>query len=142
MDPLLQAALGLTVLAFAIFADAPVDVAVVEVTAILPGGLLVPSSSVGNNKTWLDQADRIILEVNAWQPEGLQGMHDIYYGTRLPPHRQPIIAPPEEAAPVAPPSEPPGPPKPAPRPRSPAQTLVLQWVPWEPTRHSKPRLSR
>ena len=31
------------------------DVAVVEVTAILPGGVLVPSSSVGNNKTWLDQ---------------------------------------------------------------------------------------
>lgn len=40
------------------------DVAVVEVTAVLPDGLLVPSSSVGNNKTWLEQADRVILEVN------------------------------------------------------------------------------
>ncbi|MCL3818381.1 acetyl-CoA hydrolase/transferase family protein [Aeromicrobium wangtongii] len=66
------------------------DVAVVEVTAVLPGGLLVPSSSVGNNKTWLDQADRIILEVNSWQPRGLEGFHDIYYGTALPPHRRPI----------------------------------------------------
>lgn len=66
------------------------DVAVVEVTAILPDGRLVPSSSVGNNKTWLDCADKVILEVNSWQPEGLEGMHDIYYGTRLPPERRPI----------------------------------------------------
>lgn len=66
------------------------DVAVVEVTAILPNGLLVPSSSVGNNKTWLEQADTVILEVNAWQPLGLEGFHDIYYGARLPPDRKPI----------------------------------------------------
>src|SRR5664279_5182148 len=33
------------------------DVALVEVTAILPDGSLVPSTSIGNNKTWLDQAD-------------------------------------------------------------------------------------
>ena len=67
------------------------DVAVVEVTAALPDGLLVPSSSVGNNKTWLDQADRVILEVNHWQPRELEGFHDIYYGTALPPHRRPIM---------------------------------------------------
>ena len=66
------------------------DVAVVEVTAILPNGLLIPSSSVGNNKTWLDQADKVILEVNHWQPRELEGFHDIYYGTALPPHRFPL----------------------------------------------------
>jgi succinyl-CoA:acetate CoA-transferase len=66
------------------------DVAVVEVTAILPDGLLVPSSSVGNNKTWLDQADRVILEVNHWQPREMEGFHDVYYGTALPPHRRPL----------------------------------------------------
>jgi succinyl-CoA:acetate CoA-transferase len=66
------------------------DVAVVEVAAILPDGVLVPSSSVGNNKTWLDRADRVILEVNHWQPRELEGFHDVYYGTALPPHRQPI----------------------------------------------------
>ena len=66
------------------------DVALVEVTAILPDGSLVPSASIGNNKTWLDQADRIILEVNSGMNAALQGMHDIYYGTRLPPHRKPI----------------------------------------------------
>jgi len=66
------------------------DVAVVEVAAILPNGLLVPGSSVGNNKTWLDRADKVVLEVNHWQPRDLEGFHDIYYGTRLPPHRGPI----------------------------------------------------
>ncbi|SCY93756.1 acetyl-CoA hydrolase/transferase family protein [Microvirga guangxiensis] len=66
------------------------DVAVIEVAAVLDGGRLIPSSSVGNNKTWLDQADKIILEVNHRQSLALEGMHDIYYGTRLPPHRQPI----------------------------------------------------
>ena len=67
-----------------------VDVAVIEVAGITADGRLIPSSSVGNNKTWLDRADRVILEVNSWQPEGLQGLHDIYYGTALPPHRLPI----------------------------------------------------
>ena len=66
------------------------DVAVVEVAGILPDGRLIPATSVGNNKTWLDQADKIILEVNSWQNTGLEGMHDIYYGTQLPPHRKPI----------------------------------------------------
>ena len=66
------------------------DVAVVEVTGVLEDGRLIPSSSVGNNKTWLDQADKIILEVNSWQNEALEGMHDIYYGTALPPNRKPI----------------------------------------------------
>ena len=66
------------------------DIAVVEVAGILEDGRLIPSSSIGNNKTWLDQADKIILEVNSWQSPRLEGMHDIYYGTHLPPHRQPI----------------------------------------------------
>ncbi|QXG76375.1 acetyl-CoA hydrolase/transferase family protein [Modestobacter sp. L9-4] len=68
----------------------PLDVAVVEVSAITADGELVPSSSVGNNKTWLDLADRVVLEVNSWQPEALDGMHDVYYGTALPPHRRPV----------------------------------------------------
>ncbi len=66
------------------------DFAVIEVTAIRPDGQLVPSSSVGNNKTWIDQADKVILEVNRWQSPQLDGMHDIYYGTALPPNRRPI----------------------------------------------------
>ena len=48
------------------------NVAVVEVAGILEDGRLIPSSSVGNNKTWLDQADKVILEVNHGQPAGLE----------------------------------------------------------------------
>ena len=68
----------------------PLDTAVIEVSGIRPDGTLIPSSSVGNNKTWLDRADKVILEVNRWQSEALEGMHDIYYGTALPPDRVPI----------------------------------------------------
>ena len=66
------------------------DTAVIEVTGIREDGSLIPSSSVGNNKTWLDRASKVILEVNRWQNQALEGMHDIYYGTRLPPDRVPI----------------------------------------------------
>ena len=67
-----------------------IDTAVVEVSAILADGSLVPTTSVGNNKTWLDLAKKVIIEVNAWQSPEMLGMHDIYYGTALPPHRLPI----------------------------------------------------
>ncbi len=66
------------------------DVALVEVTGIREDGGLIPSSSVGNNKVWLDSADKVILEVNSWQTERLEGMHDIYQGFALPPNRKPI----------------------------------------------------
>src|SRR5215217_898241 len=66
------------------------DVALVEVSGVTADGDLIPSSSVGNNKTWIDQADAVILEVNSWQSSDLDGMHDIYYGTALPPNRRPI----------------------------------------------------
>lgn len=68
----------------------PLETAVVEVSGIREDGALIPSSSIGNNKTWLDRADQIILEVNSWQNAALEGMHDIYYGTALPPNRVPI----------------------------------------------------
>ncbi|MDO4239856.1 acetyl-CoA hydrolase/transferase family protein [Micrococcus sp.] len=67
------------------------DVAVVEISGIREDGSLIPSSSIGNNKSWLELADRVILEVNSWQSEDLEGLHDIYYGTALPPHRQPVM---------------------------------------------------
>jgi len=66
------------------------DIALVEVAGVTEDGDLVPSSSVGNNKTWLDLADRVILEVNSWQPIEMEGIHDVYYGTALPPRRKPI----------------------------------------------------
>jgi succinyl-CoA:acetate CoA-transferase len=49
------------------------DVALVEVAGVTADGALIPSSSVGNNNTWLDLADRVILEVNSWQPRLVRG---------------------------------------------------------------------
>ncbi len=68
--------------------------ALIEVTAIRKDGSLVPSSSVGNNQAWLDQAKQVILEVNSWQCADFDGMHDIY--TILPPPQTkpiPILKP-------------------------------------------------
>jgi succinyl-CoA:acetate CoA-transferase len=65
------------------------NVALIEVTAILEDGRVIPSSSIGNNRTWVDEADRVILEVNSWQPMALEGMHDIYC-LKPPPNREPI----------------------------------------------------
>ncbi|WP_211657951.1 hypothetical protein [Paracoccus subflavus] len=58
-----------------------------KVTSIRPDGSLIPPSSVGNNKTRLDPAEKVFLEVNRWQNPALEGGHDIYDGTRLPPDR-------------------------------------------------------
>lgn len=66
------------------------DWALIEVTAILEDGRIIPSNSIGNNRTWVEQAEKVILEVNAWQPLELEGVHDIYYGLQPPPNRQPI----------------------------------------------------
>ena len=66
------------------------NVAVIEIVGITADGLLIPSTAVGNNKTWLDEADKVILEINTRLPMSMEGMHDIYYGTALPPHRLPI----------------------------------------------------
>ena len=58
------------------------DIALVEVAGVTADGALIPSSSVGNNNTWIDAADQVILEVNSWQPAELEGMHDISHESR------------------------------------------------------------
>lgn len=68
----------------------PMRVAVVEVLGVTEDGRLIPSTAVGNNKTWLEIADQVILEVNTKPPAKMEGMHDIYYGTAIPPRRVPI----------------------------------------------------
>ena len=35
------------------------DLALIEVTAVLEDGRMVPSSSLGNNKTWIEQAENV-----------------------------------------------------------------------------------
>lgn len=65
------------------------NVAIVEAVRITEEGHIIPSSSVGNNVEYLDNAEKIIIEVNSWQSLELEGMADIYRINRLP-NRQPI----------------------------------------------------
>ena len=65
------------------------DIAVIEVTGIREDGSFIPASSIGNNNTWIECADKVILEVNYWQSMKLEGMHDIYPDA-VPPNRTAI----------------------------------------------------
>ena len=67
----------------------PIDAAIVEATRITEEGHIIPSSGIGNNVEYLDNADKIIIEVNSWQSLDLEGMADIYRIQRLP-NRTPI----------------------------------------------------
>jgi succinyl-CoA:acetate CoA-transferase len=55
-----------------------IDLAIIEVAQILEDGTLVFTTSVGNNLSFLDQADSIILEVNTKIPVEILGIHDLY----------------------------------------------------------------
>ncbi|KMY67523.1 acetyl-CoA hydrolase [Desulfocarbo indianensis] len=66
-----------------------VDVAVVEVLAVTEKGHLIPTMSVGNTPTYVQQADKIILEMNDVEPPELEGIHDIFI-PEDPPYRMPI----------------------------------------------------
>ena len=65
------------------------DFAIVEVSGITEDGKLIPSTSIGNNQTWLNIAKKVILEVNNYQPEALEGIHDVAT-LGIPPHRKPL----------------------------------------------------
>ena len=66
------------------------NVAIVEAVRITEEGHIVPSSSIGNNVEYLDNAEKIIIEVNSWQSRELEGMADIYRINHLP-NRQPAL---------------------------------------------------
>ncbi|WP_312853930.1 acetyl-CoA hydrolase/transferase family protein [Thermoactinomyces mirandus] len=65
------------------------DLAIAEAVAITPEGNLIPSTSIGNTPTFVQMADKVIVEINTSQPLELEGMHDIYIPAD-PPARQPI----------------------------------------------------
>ncbi|WP_211453271.1 acetyl-CoA hydrolase/transferase family protein [Collimonas antrihumi] len=68
---------------------APIDIAVIEATAITEDGFLVPTMSVGNSANFAQQARQIIIEINLSAPLALEGLHDIFIpGER--PGRAPI----------------------------------------------------
>ena len=67
----------------------PVDIAVVEASAITETGGIVPTTSVGNSATFAMLAKKVIIELNLNMPAQLEGLHDVFFPTYRP-HRLPI----------------------------------------------------
>ncbi len=55
-----------------------IDFAILEAVAITEDGMLIPTTSVGNNGIYADYAKNIIIEINAAHSTDLEGIHDIY----------------------------------------------------------------
>lgn len=66
-----------------------VNIAIVEAVAITEQGHIVTTTAVGNAATYIQNADKIIVEINEAQPIELEGMADIYT-MENPPFRKPI----------------------------------------------------
>ena len=56
----------------------PIDIAVIEASAINEDGSIVPTMSVGNTASFAQQARQLIIELNLSMPLALEGLHDIY----------------------------------------------------------------
>ncbi|MGV3467077.1 MAG: acetyl-CoA hydrolase/transferase family protein [Heyndrickxia sp.] len=56
----------------------PIDFAIVEAVAISADGMIIPTTSVGNSSIFVEKAKHVIVEINSAQPQGLEGLHDIY----------------------------------------------------------------
>jgi len=66
----------------------PVHWAVVEACDVTAGGGIVLSSSVGAAPTFCTKAEKILVELNAYHPPTLLGMHDIYEPADPPARRE------------------------------------------------------
>jgi acyl-CoA hydrolase len=66
-----------------------VTTAIVEAVELTDDGKLYLSTAGGAIATYLQQADKIFVEINKTLPKGLKEMHDVYMPTN-PPHREPI----------------------------------------------------
>jgi succinate CoA transferase len=64
-------------------------VAVIEASDVTESGIIVLTSAVGNSPTFVNQADIIIVELNAYHPKALFGLHDIIVPLD-PPYRRAI----------------------------------------------------
>ncbi|MCE9637462.1 MAG: succinate CoA transferase [Planctomycetes bacterium] len=65
------------------------DVAVIEATDVTPDGRVFLSTSIGATPTFLQCADKVIIEVNRYHAPRMPEMHDIYT-LPPPPNRGPI----------------------------------------------------
>lgn len=67
-----------------------IDVAIIEAVAITEEGNIIPANSIGCTPTYVETADKVIVEINLCQPLELEGMADIY-SVDKPPFRKPIM---------------------------------------------------
>lgn len=66
-----------------------IDIAIVEAVGITEDGGIITTTSVGATPTFVQMADKVIVEINTSQPKELEGMADIYM-LKNPPHKEPI----------------------------------------------------
>ncbi|WOV87474.1 succinate CoA transferase [Sporosarcina oncorhynchi] len=57
----------------------PIDFAILEAVAITEDGMLIPSTSIGNNLSFAKHAKSIIIEINTAHSAKWEGIHDLYY---------------------------------------------------------------
>ncbi len=62
----------------------PIDIALVEAVTITEDGYIIPTSSVGNTPIFLEQAEKVIVEINLAHNPLLEGMHDIFLPAKRP----------------------------------------------------------
>ena len=55
-----------------------IDFAIVEAVSITTDGMIIPTTSIGNNLAFVTHAKNIIVEINLDQSEQLEGLHDLY----------------------------------------------------------------
>lgn len=66
-----------------------IDLAIIEAAAITAEGHLIPTTALGCSQSWIDLADRVVVELNLRQSAALEGLHDVYR-VADPPAREPI----------------------------------------------------
>ncbi len=54
------------------------DIAIVEAVAITEDSLIIPTTSVGNSASFVEYADKVIIEINTTVSTEFEGLHDIY----------------------------------------------------------------
>ncbi|MCP1102678.1 succinyl-CoA:acetate CoA-transferase [Aequitasia blattaphilus] len=68
----------------------PIDVAIVEAAAIDEEGNIIPTTSIGVSNTYVEYADKVIIELNTYVPEAIEGIHDVFSPKKVP-NTEPIM---------------------------------------------------
>ncbi len=60
------------------------EVAILEAISITEDGMVIPTTSVGNNEVFAQMADKVIIEINLAYSLAMEGAHDVVYFDRYP----------------------------------------------------------